>query len=245
MQVKLTDGSISNDLPTVETEFSNLFNSNIDHDERIDLNDRNTEMNHAAFNNAELNGYNTRDELVKTIQNAGSNKAPGCDEIPTEVLKNETTMYFMLRLFNVCLQTGQVPKEWSKCILNPIPRSSTNDRTDPMSYRGIALAAASYKLYNNRLIKWAESNERLANEQNGFRKGRSTIDHISSITNIIETRKLKRKQTFAAFIDFRKAYDSINRSLSTLGKTGQFRHRWEYFKSDKVNLQRFSILRSA
>ena len=66
---------------------------------------------------------------------------------------------------------------------------------------------------NNRLIKWAETNEILADEQNGFRKGRSTIDHISSITNIIETRKLKRKQTFAAFIDFRKAYDSINRPL--------------------------------
>ena len=30
---------------------------------------------------------------------------------------------------------------------------------------------------------------------------------------MIETRKLKRKQTFAAFIDFSKAYDSINRPL--------------------------------
>ena len=74
-----------------------------------------------------------------------------------------------------------------------------------MSYRGIALAPASYKLFcgilNNRLIKWAETNEILGDEQNGIRKGRSTIDHISSITNIIETRKLKRKQTFAAFID--------------------------------------------
>ena len=86
-----------------------------------------------------------------------------------------------------------------------------------MSYRGIALAPASYKLFcgilNNRLIEWAETNEILADEQNGFRKGRSTIDHISCITNIIETRKLKLKQTFAAFIDFRKAYDSINRPL--------------------------------
>ena len=101
-------------------------------------------------------------------------------------------MYCLLKLFNVCFQTGQVQKEWSKCIINPIPKSSTNDRRDPMSYRGIALAPASYKLFcgilNNRLIKWAETNEILADEQNGFRKGRSTIDHISSITNIIETR---------------------------------------------------------
>ena len=88
---------------------------------------------------------------------------------------------------------------------------------DPLSYRGIALAPASYKLFcaliNNRLTKWTESNNILADEQNGFRSGRSTIDHISSLTNIIETRKLKRKQTFTAFIDFKKAYDSINRNL--------------------------------
>ena len=34
-----------------------------------------------------------------------------------------------------------------------------------------------------------------------------------SLTNIIETRKCKRKSTFVAFIDFRKAYDAINRNL--------------------------------
>lgn len=53
----------------------------------------------------------------------------------------------------------------------------------------------------------------LHDSQNGFRKGRSTIDHIKSLSSIIETRKLKRLSTFTAFIDFRKAYDGINRNL--------------------------------
>ena len=44
---------------------------------------------------------------------------------------------------------------------------------------------------------------------------------------IIETRKLKRKQIFAAFIDFRKAYDSIKQpllwtKLEDLGVGGTF-----------------------
>ena len=39
------------------------------------------------------------------------------------------------------------------------------------------------------------------------------MDHIVSLTSIIETRKLKRQSTFTAFIDFTKAYDSINRDL--------------------------------
>ena len=126
-------------------------------------------------------------------------------------------MSFSAKLFNIYFSVGKIPKEWTKCVLNSIPKSSNLNKNDPLSYRVIALAPASYKLFcaliNNRLTKWAENNNILADEQNGFRTGRSTIDHISSLTNIIETRKLKRKQTFAAFIDFRKAYDSINRTL--------------------------------
>ena len=53
----------------------------------------------------------------------------------------------------------------------------------------------------------------LHDEQNGFRKERSTIDHLSSLTTIIETRKLKKISTFVAFVDFKKAYDWINRNL--------------------------------
>ena len=68
------------------------------------------------------------------------------------------------------------------------------------SYRGIALASAVYKIYcsviNDRLTIWAESNGLMADEQNGFRKKRSTIDHISSLTSIIETRKKQKRQHF-------------------------------------------------
>ena len=61
--------------------------------------------------------------------------------------------------------------------------------------------------------KWENSNNILLDNQNGFRKNRSTVDHVMTITSIIETRKLNKKNTFAAFIDFRKAYDNINRNL--------------------------------
>ncbi len=39
------------------------------------------------------------------------------------------------------------------------------------------------------------------------------VDHLSSLTSIIETRKLQKKDIFTAFIDFSKAYDRIDRSL--------------------------------
>ena len=49
--------------------------------------------------------------------------------------------------------------------------------------------------------------------KNGFGAGRSTTDHVSTLNNIIERRKLKRKQTFVAFVNFKKAYDPINRAI--------------------------------
>ena len=222
LQVESENGSITNDIPTVlqkwKNDFSNLFNLN-----ENEILDNEATILHTIgaaqpmMNDPEMNGMFTCDELKKVVKRAKCNKAPGFDEIPVDVLKNEATCLFLVKFFNICFSVGKIPKEWSKCVLNPIPKSSNLNKHDPLSYRGIALAPASYKLFcaliNNRLTKWTESNNILADEQNGFRSGRSTIDHISSLTNIIETRKLKRKQTFTAFIDFKKAYDSINRNL--------------------------------
>ncbi len=77
-----------------------------------------------------------------------------------------------------------------------------------------------YKLYygvlNSRLVGWAEVNGLMEDEQNGFRADRSCVDHLSSLTNIIETRKLLKQSTFTAFIDFSKAFDRINRDFLSL-----------------------------
>ena len=60
-----------------------------------------------------------------------------------------------------------------------------------------------------------------------FRKNRSTIYHISTLTNLIECRKLVKKSTFVCFVDLRKAYDAINRTLlwtqlANIGKMEKF-----------------------
>ena len=93
----------------------------------------------------------------------------------------------------------------------------SNDKRDPLSYRGISLAATMYKIYssilNKRTVKWTDSNGIIAEEQNVFRKERSTVNHSSCLTNVIDTHKTFKLSTFCAFIDFRKALDSVNRNL--------------------------------
>ena len=139
------------------------------------------------------------------------------NSIPAEVIKSQRLQSTLCALFNRCFIKGVIPSAWKKGVIQSIPKSSTADKRDPLSYRGLTVTSSFYKLYcvilNNRLIKWEEEFSILNDAQNGFRSGRSTVDHISSLSSIIETRKLKKQSTYVGFIDFKKAYDSIDRNI--------------------------------
>ena len=61
---------------------------------------------------------------------------------------------------------------------------------------------------------WAESQGKLVEEQGGFRKGGSTVDHIFVMISMVEKVLAKSKgKLYVAFVDSRKAYDSVNRNI--------------------------------
>lgn len=164
-----------------------------------------------------LDSVITTEEVFNVLKLSKNGKSPGYDDIQVELYKNPTALNALTRIFNICYDSGKVPVIWSKGVITPIPKSSTADPRDPLSYRGITLAPSSYKLYcgvlNARLTHKLDDLDFINDEQNGFRKSRSTIDHLGTLTSIIETRKLKKLSTFVAFIDFKKAYDWVNRNL--------------------------------
>ena len=57
---------------------------------------------------------------------------------------------------------------------------------------------------------YLETNEILVEEQNGFRKLRSCLDHIYVLTTIIRNRMQQKLSTYCCFIDFEKAFDSVH-----------------------------------
>jgi len=65
------------------------------------------------------------------------------------------------------------------------------------------------KLFAKRLTVFADG--LVLEEQNGFRKGRSCMDCIFSASQIIEKHREFNIPTYIAFIDFRKAFDSVDR----------------------------------
>ena len=230
MEVILPCGNISYDtakvLETWKKHFDELFNPRSGCLNDNFLSDQPTNNT----NDDHLNLTISRDEIKMALRCLHDKKAEGIDEIAAEILKNHNLISLLEALFNLCFTLGRVPELWRTGIITPVLKSSTTDKRDPANYRGITITPAVYKLYcnviNNRLKKWEDENSILCDPQNGFRKGRSTVDHIVSLTSLIETRKLKSQSTFTAFIDFTKAYDSINRELlfkkiSSMGITGR------------------------
>lgn len=210
MEVVTEDGSVSADINVVLYKWKNVFcdllNANgvssVKSSVKLCENNPLPVPENGMYDVDSFNREISFDEIVSALKSAKCGKAVGCDEIPTEVLKNQSVANVLFLLFNICFKKGIIPELWKKGIINPICKSSTKDPRDPTGYRGITLAPAAYKIYcnvlNNRLSEWVNDNDLLSDKQNGFRKGRSTVDHISTLTSIIETRKLQKKSSFVA-----------------------------------------------
>ena len=54
--------------------------------------------------------------------------------------------------------------------------------------------------------------DELADIQSGFRKGRSTLDQLVRLVNVIRTGRLRKRKVLAVFLDLEKAFDLMRRS---------------------------------
>ena len=168
----------------------------------------------------------TEEEIRKAINKLKNGKASGPDCILAEMLKlgEKEIIQFLKKYFNMLLSKGLFPIEWTKAIITPIHKKGDFDKPD--NYRGISLLSILSKVFtgvlNQRLNKWVEENDILTEAQAGFRKGRSTTDHIFTLSALIEKQFSKNSKLYVAFIDFKKAYDTINRSVlySILANSG-------------------------
>lgn len=79
------------------------------------------------------------------------------------------------------------------------------------NFRGIVIVHIAVKLYMTMLlIRLNTLDEHLRPSQNGFRKGRSTMEHILAIRRLIEETELSSDaELHILFLDFAKAFDSV------------------------------------
>lgn len=81
------------------------------------------------------------------------------------------------------------------------------------NYQGISLLDTCYKILSSilleRLTPFIE--KIIGRYQCGFKKGRSTTDHIFILKQLMEKHYEFNKDLYMVFIDYKQVYDSINR----------------------------------
>lgn len=244
MEVKI-DGTITNDIDTVLNHWKKSFENILNSDDTTNNMNNNVQHNgnNRHIDNEALNIGISIIDVERAVTSLNKNKAAGYDNIPSEILCSKPSIHFLHKLFCVCFDTGKIPDAWNYSIITPVIKSNNGDKRDPTNYRGVSVTVSIYKAYckllNDRLTKWAESNDIIQDEQNGFRRNRSTIDQLSTLTNIIENRKRTKQSTFVAYVDFSKAYDRIDRNLlwSKLCDIGIRGKMFEAIKSIYSNIQ--------
>jgi hypothetical protein len=104
-----------------------------------------------------------------------------------------------------------MPQDWN--IVNLIKLAMKGNLKECKNYRGIALL--SLKVLNRillrRLLKAVD--EKLREQQAGFRKDRSCTDQIAALRIIIEQSLECNTSLFLNFVDFEKAFNNLDREV--------------------------------
>ena len=125
----------------------------------------------------------TENEINLAIRNLKSGISAGLDGIVNEYIKTTAhfTMTLYTKLFNIIFETGILPDSWLEGRIIPIFKNK-GDHSNPENYRPITILSCSSKVFTsvliNRLTKYQNTTGGLNENQAGFRKAYSTIDHI-------------------------------------------------------------------
>ncbi|XP_078617621.1 uncharacterized protein LOC144885572 [Branchiostoma floridae x Branchiostoma japonicum] len=158
----------------------------------------------------------TLEETVRAINSMKNNKAPGLDcAITAEALRGGGDV--MARgIHAFCKEvfvTLTPPDQWITNVIVPLPKKG--DLSLMTNYRGITLMSIAAKVYNKILLMRIRGHidPILRSNQAGFRRGRSCAQQTHILRRIMEAYQTHQLPLVITFIDFKKAFDSIDRKV--------------------------------
>ena len=149
-------------------------------------------------------------EVDTCIKKLKSNKAAGIDGIPPGIIQLLPDEWIILLtfIFNQIFTTSY-PSLWSQLRVFTIFKKGMI--TDPKNYRGISILSAIPKIYDmilgNRFGLWYTPRV----EQAGAQPKRGCEEQILTIRLLMDIARKTKKVLYLAFIDYRQAYDRVNR----------------------------------
>ena len=138
-------------------------------------------------------------------------KSAGVDNIPAELVQagGEAMIDALHIICSKIWQTGKWPTRWTQSLIITLPKKGNLQMCQ--NYRTISLIShpskVMLKILLNRLQLQAE--EIIAEEQAGFRMGRSTTEQVFNLIVLMEKYQQHQQDLYHIFIDFKKAFDRV------------------------------------
>ena len=166
----------------------------------------------------------TEAELDQALKNTKLGKSPGPDGVLPEVLiyGGGRLKAFLFSILTLFWNSEVIPSDMTDPNITKLFKKG--DKSQCGNYRGISLLSVVGKvladIFLQRLKRIAE--RQYPQSQSGYREGRSTIDGIFTLRQLMEKAREQRRNMYIAFVDFTKAFDTVNRELlyKILGKFG-------------------------
>ena len=121
-------------------------------------------------------------------------KAVGPYGIPNEFYKEgEKIRKGLEHLFKQIVEEEEVVEEWNKVLVNLIHKGGNKSKKQIKNYRPVAVTNTISNIFcgiiKEKMTGWLEKENRLNDEQNGFRKDRRGTDNLYIIKEIIDKAK--------------------------------------------------------
>jgi len=117
----------------------------------------------------------------------------------------ESALSTLLHIINKHWCSKSFPSIWHHAVVLPIPKAD-KDKTDPCSYRPIALTSCLCKIIermiNDRLVWYLEKHKLITRVQSGFRKNRSTTDQLVRLESFVREAFILQQHVVAVFFDY-------------------------------------------
>lgn len=139
-----------------------------------------------------------------------------CDDGKPRIYRSFLLADGIASTFNSMLEEGHFPESWASGLISPVFKGK-GDPNIPQNYRPITVGSALGKLFSQvmlaRLNRWAEEGSWRASTQFGFRNEVGTSEATFLKRHVLDKSREEKKPLCAAFVDFKQAYDSVDRTL--------------------------------
>ena len=156
-------------------------------------------------------------DVANCLRNLDTSKASGPDGIPARLLKecSQQITPSLCSLFNLSLQSSCIPSEWKSANVTPIHKKDSKEQAE--NYRPISLLPIISKVLERCVyFRFYDHIQYFVSQtQHGFlRKHLCVTTQLLSITlHTIGNDLDKNTQTDVLYLDFAKAFDSVDHTI--------------------------------